>query len=106
MHKRLSFGICENTLKYSYLHERHQCVKWKGAISQEIYAPIGVNIYADNTSQDVPDKSVDVMERKLKDDILHSIEWMHKKFAINLKKTHFMLIETPKRLSECWELCS
>ena len=61
-----------------------------------------VNIYADDTTQDVADKSVDVIERKLKDDLLHSIEWMQKnKLTINLKKTQCMLIGTPQRLSKC-----
>jgi hypothetical protein len=43
MHRLLSFGICENTFKwfYSYLHEKSQCVKWKGAISQEKDVTIG-----------------------------------------------------------------
>jgi hypothetical protein len=66
-----------------------------------------VNIYADDTTQDVADKSVDVIEKKLKDDLLHSIEWMQKnKLTINLKKTQCMLIGTPQRLSKCRKLFS
>jgi hypothetical protein len=111
--------VNHHVLMHKYLHERSQSVKWKGAISQEKDVTIGVpqgsilgplffilfvndypicltpstvNIYADDTTQDVADKSVDVIERKLKD----SIEWMQKnKLTINLKKTQCMLIGTP-----------
>ena len=38
-----------------------------------------VNIYADDTTQYVSDKSLDVIEKKLQDDLLNSIEWMQKK---------------------------
>ena len=135
LHKLLSFGICENTFKWfqSYLHARSQCVKWKGVISEGKDVTIGVpqgsilgplffilfvndypkclkhstvNIYADDTTQDVSDKSLDVIEKKLQDDLLNSIEWMQKnKLTINLKKTQCMLIGTSQKLLKCRKLC-
>ena len=90
--KLLSFGICLNTFKCfrSYLRNRTLCVKWKGVLSKEKNITIGVpqgsilgplffilfvndypnclkhstvTIYADDTTQDVSDKSIDIIEK-------------------------------------------
>jgi hypothetical protein len=45
-------------------------------------------IYADDTSQDVSDKSIDTIEYKLKEDLFNSMQWMKRnKLTMNLKKT-------------------
>jgi len=63
-------------------------------------------IYADDTSQDVSDKSVDIIEYKLKEDLICAMEWMkNNKLTMNLKKTQCMLIGTRQRLSKCRKLC-
>jgi hypothetical protein len=42
-------------------------------------------IYADDTSQDVSDKSIDTIEYKLKDDLVNSMQWMKRnKLTMNL----------------------
>lgn len=56
-----------------------------------------VNIYTD-----VSDKSLNVIERKLQDDILNYTEWM---LANIVKKTQFILIGIAQNLSPCRELC-
>ena len=44
-------------------------------------------MYADDTSQDVLGKSIDVIETKLRADLLNSMKWMEKnKLTMNLKK--------------------
>ena len=49
-------------------------------------------IYADDTSQDVCDKSVDVIVEKLTADLFNSLKWMERnKLTMNLKKTQYML---------------
>ena len=59
-------------------------------------------IYADDTSQDVCDKSVDVIIEKLTADLFNSLKWMEQnKLTMNLKKTQCMLIGTCQRLSKC-----
>ena len=46
-------------------------------------------IYADDTSQDVSDKSIDTIEYKLKEDLVNSMQWMKRnKLTMNLKKKH------------------
>ena len=93
LHKLLSFDICDKTFLWfkSYLTDRVQSVGWRGAISKPQNVTIGVpqgsilgplffilfvndypdcleyshaTIYADDTSQDVCDKSVDVIIEK------------------------------------------
>ena len=133
--KLLSFGICQNTFNWfsSYLRNRTQCVKWKGVLSKEKNVTIGVpqgsilgplffilfvndypkclkhstvTIYADDTTQDVSDKSIDVIEKKLHEDLLNSMNWMSRnKLTMNLKKTQCMLIGTSQNLSKCRKLC-
>jgi hypothetical protein len=50
-------------------------------------------IYADDTSQDVTDKSVDIIETKLICDLKSSMNWMNEnKLTMNLKKTQCMLV--------------
>jgi hypothetical protein len=47
-----------------------------------------VTIYADDTSQDVTDTSVDIIETKLICDLKSSMNWMNEnKLTMNLKKT-------------------
>ena len=59
-------------------------------------------IYADDTSQDVCDKSVDVIVEKLTADLFNSLKWMEQnKLTMNLKKTQCMLIGTCQKLSKC-----
>jgi hypothetical protein len=124
LHKRLSYGICHNTFKgfQSYLSNRKQYVSWRGALSKETDVSIGVpqgsilgplffilykndypkclkhssiTMYADDTSQDVSDKSVDVIESKLQEDFKLCAEWMlRNKLSINIQKTKCMLIGT------------
>jgi hypothetical protein len=54
-----------------------------------------VTIYADDTSQDVTDKSVDIIETKLICDLKSSMNWMNEnKLKMNLKKTQCMLVGT------------
>ena len=61
-----------------------------------------VTIYADDTSQDITDKSVDIMETKLICDLKSSMNWMNEnKLTMNLKKTQCMLVGTKQRLSKC-----
>ena len=65
-----------------------------------------VTIYADDTTQDVSDKSIDVIEKKLHKDLLNSMNWMSRnKLTMNLKKTQCMLIGTSQKLSKCRKLC-
>lgn len=107
------FGSCQNTFKWfqSYLANQKQYVCWRG-LSREKYIPLGipqgsilgplifilyingyskclkhysVTMYADDTSQDVNDESVDVIEKKPQEDLNLGIEWMIKnKLSINL----------------------
>ena len=64
-----------------------------------------VTIYADDTSQDVTDKSVDIIETKLICDLKSSMNWMNEnKLTMNLKKTQCMLVGTKQRLSNVEEL--
>ena len=44
LHKLLSYGICHNTFKWfqSYLSNRKQYVRWRGALSKETDVSIGV----------------------------------------------------------------
>lgn len=134
LHKLLSFGICNNSFKWfqSYLHGRTQSVRWKGVFSDEKDVTIGVpqgsilgplffilfvndypkcfkhsnvNIYADDTTQDVSHKSIDVIEQKLYEDLLCSVNWMNRnKLTMNLEKTQCMLIGTKQKLSKCKKL--
>lgn len=98
LHKLASFGICQNTLNrfQSYLKNRKQCVSWRGVLSYEKDVSLGVpqgsilgtlffiiqindyskclkhssvTMYADDTSQDVSDKAVDVIEKKIQEDL-------------------------------------
>jgi hypothetical protein len=56
-------------------------------------------MYADDTTQDLSDKSIDVIENKLLYDLKNTLEWMDKnKLTINLKTTQCMLIGTEQRL--------
>ena len=116
LHKLFSFGVCSNTHSWfkSYLENRLQCVRWKGIQSNKKPINIGVpqgsilgplffilffndypdcleyaeaHMYADDTSQDVLGKSIDVIETKLRADLLNSMKWMEKnKLTMNLKK--------------------
>jgi hypothetical protein len=62
-------------------------------------------MYADDTSQDVSDKSVDVIESKLQEDLKLCAEWMlRNKHSINIQKTQCMLIGTTQRLLKCRNL--
>lgn len=91
-----------------------QSVRWKGVFSDEkdvtIVVPQGsilgplffilfvndypkcikhsnVNIYADDTTQDVSHKSIDVIEQKLYEDLLCSVNWMNSnKLTMNVEK--------------------
>ena len=131
LHKLLSFGICDKTFLWfkSYLTDRVQSVGWRGAMSKPQNVTIGVpqesilgplffilfvndypdclehshaTIYADDTSKDVCDKSVDVIVEKLTTDLFNSLKWMKQnKLTMNLKKTQCMLIVTCQRLSKC-----
>ena len=48
-------------------------------------------IYADDTSQDVSDKSIYTIEYKLKDDLVNSMQWMKRnKLTMNLKQTLYV----------------
>lgn len=135
LYKLKAFGICENSLLWfkSYLCNRKQCVGWNGILSKSQNITIGIpqgsilgplffilyvndypkclnyshaTIYADDTSQDVSDKSVDIIEYKLKEDLICAMEWMkNNKLTMNLKKTQCMLIGTIQRLSKCRKLC-
>ena len=99
----------------SYLSSREQSVGWKGVISKPNNITIGVPqgsilgpfffilfvndypkclkysnvtiyMYADDTSQDVTDKSVDIIETKLICDLKSSMNWMNEnKLTMNLK---------------------
>ena len=54
-------------------------------------------IYADDTSQDVSDKSIDTMEYKLKEDLANSMQWMKRnKLTMNLKKTQCIYVDWDK----------
>jgi hypothetical protein len=55
-------------------------------------------IYADDTSQDVSDKSIDTIEYKLKEDLFNSMQWMKKrnKLTMNLKKTQCIYVDWDK----------
>lgn len=131
----MSFGICNNTYEWfkSYLADRVQCVGWKGELSVPNPVTIGVpqgsilgplffilfvndypkclkycntTIYADDTSTDVCDKSIDVIEFKLTQDLYNSIQWMNQnKLTMNLKKTQCMVIGTSQRLSKVNNIC-
>ena len=96
----------------SYLENRLQCVRWKGIQSNKKPIYIGVpqgsilgplffilfvndypeclqyseaHMYADDTTQDVSGKSIDVIETKLRADLLNSMKWMEKnKLTMNL----------------------
>lgn len=100
----------------SYLSSREQSVGWKGVISKPNNITIGVPqgsilgpfffilfvndypkclkysnvtiyMYADDTSQDVTDKSVDIIETKLICDLKSSMNWMNEnKLTMNLEK--------------------
>ena len=136
MHKLKSFGICEHSLLWfkSYLCNIKQCVGWSGILSKPRKITIDVpqgsilrpllfilfvlndypkflthshaTIYADDTSQDVSDKSIDTMEYKLKEDLANSMQWMKRnKLTMNLKKTQCMLIGTKQRLAKCRKIC-
>jgi hypothetical protein len=126
-----SVGICENTASWfrSYLSSREQSVGWKGVISKSNNITVGVpqwsilvplffilfvndypkclkysnvTIYANDTSQDVTDKSVDIRETKLICDLKSSMNRMNEnKLTMNLKKTQCMLVGTKQRLSKC-----
>jgi hypothetical protein len=67
-------------------------------------------MYADDTTQDVSDKStcIDVIEFKLLSDLKITLEWMDKnKLTINKKKTQkpqCMLIGTEQRLRKSRKL--
>jgi hypothetical protein len=61
-----------------------------------------VTIYADDTSQDVTDTYVDIIETKLICYLKSSMNWMNEnKLTMNLKKTQCMLVGTKQRLSKC-----
>jgi hypothetical protein len=63
------------------------------------------HMYADDTTQDVSDKSIDIIENKLMHDLRNTLEWMDKnKLTINLKKTQCMLIGTEQRLRKSRKL--
>ena len=65
-----------------------------------------VTIYADYTTQDVSYKSIEVIEKKLHEDLLNSMNWMSRnKLTMDLKKTQCMLIENSRKLSKCRKLC-
>jgi hypothetical protein len=54
-------------------------------------------IYADDTSQDVTDKSVDIIETKLICDLKSSMNWMNEnKLTMNLKKNSVCWLEQNK----------
>lgn len=62
-------------------------------------------MYADDLSQDVSEKSVGVIEKKLQEDLKLSTEWMIKnKLSINRQKTQCMVIGTSIRLQNCKNL--
>jgi hypothetical protein len=62
-------------------------------------------MYAHDTSQDVSDKSVDVIESKLQEKFKLCAEWMlRNKLSINIQKTLCMLIGTTQRLLKCRNL--
>lgn len=64
-----------------------------------------VNIYADDTTQDVSHKSIDVIEQKLYEDLIYSVNWMNiNKLTMNLEKKQCMLIGTKQKLSKCKKL--
>lgn len=130
LHNLLSFGICNNSFKWfrSYLRGRTQSVRWKGVLSDEKDVTIGVpqgsilgplffilfvndypkclkhanvNIYADDTTQDVPHKSINFIEQKLYGDLIYSVDRMNSnKLIMNLEKTQCMLIGTKHKLSK------
>lgn len=59
-------------------------------------------MYADDTTQDVSDKCIDVIEYELHRDLINTLEWMNKyKLSINFKKTQGMVICTEERLGTC-----
>jgi hypothetical protein len=63
------------------------------------------HMYADDTTQDVSDRSIDVIENKLLRDLENTLEWMDKnKLRINLKKTQCMLNGTERRLRKSRKL--
>lgn len=63
-------------------------------------------MYADDTTQDVSDKCIDVIEYELHGDLINTLEWMNKyKLSINFKKTQGMVICTEERLGTCIEIC-
>ena len=130
LNKLLSFGICQNSFKrfHSYLSGRSQCVRWKSIVSEEKNVTIGVpqrsilgplffilfvndypkclkhsnvTIYADDTTQDISHKSIDVIEQKLHEDLLNSMQLMERnKLTMILKKTQCMLIGAAQKLSK------
>lgn len=60
------------------------------------------HMYADDTTQDVSDKCIDVIEYKLHRDLINTLEWMNKyKLSINFKKTQGMVVCTEERLGTC-----
>ena len=55
------------------------------------YSNVTIYMYADDTSQDVTDKSVDIIETKLICDLKSSMNWMNEnKLTMNLKKTVYV----------------
>ena len=105
LYKLKSVGICDNSLLWVklYICNRQQSVSWNGILSfpKNIYTgvPQGfilghllsilnindypkclkyshVTIYADDTSQDVSDKSIDTIEYKLEAGLVNSMQWM------------------------------
>ena len=74
-----------------FVNDHPKCLKYSN-----------VTIYADDTSQDVTDKSVDIIETKLICDLKSSMNWMNENtLMMNLKKTQCMLVGTKQRLSKC-----
>ena len=65
-----------------------------------------VTIYADDTTQDISHKLIDVIEQKLHENLLNSLQWMERnKLTMNLKKTQCMLIGTAQKLSKVRKIC-
>ena len=114
LHRLFSFCVCSNTYSWfkSCLENRLQCVRWKsihtnkkpinicvpqGSILGPLFCIVFVNdypeclqysethMYADDKTQDVSGKSIDVIETKLRADLLNSMKWMGKnKLTMNL----------------------
>ena len=56
--------------------------------------------------QNASDKSIDIIEYKLKEELVNSMQWMKRdKLTLNLKKTQYMLIGTKQRLVKCRKIC-